>query len=174
MITRNIFLILKELGFKKIILFGFLNIFVLILELLSFSMFIPLLLTLTSKEKLIEINFFNNILFFFNINPNETNQILSLMLVILILIFLIKNIFIGLSRYFQYRISYNIEINLTSKVFQKYLRKPYLFHTSENSSKALRNIIGETAIFSRAFLGSILNLIIETIVHLNYFYVFQL
>ena len=132
-------------------------------------MFIPFLLALTSKDKLLSNDYFMQFLNFFQINQEDTTSILFFLLILLIIVFFIKNLFIGLSKYFQYRISYDIEINLTSIVFQKYLRKPYLFHTSENSSKALRNIIGESAMFSRALLGSILSLIIETIVLIGIF-----
>tara|TARA_B100000579_G_C22839800_1_gene860808 strand:+ start:1470 stop:3212 length:1743 start_codon:yes stop_codon:yes gene_type:complete len=174
MIIKNLFLILKELGYKKIVFFGLLNILVLVLELLSFSMFIPFLLALTSKDKLLSNDYFMQFLNFFQINQEDTTSILFFLLILLIIVFFIKNLFIGLSKYFQYRISYDIEINLTSIVFQKYLRKPYLFHTSENSSKALRNIIGESAMFSRALLGSILSLIIETIVLIGIFTILYL
>ena len=172
--TRNIFFILKELGIKKITLFGFLNILVLFLELLSFTMFIPFLLILTSREKLLSNEYFIDFLIFFKINDYEVSQILVLILSIIVVVFFIKNLSIGLLKYFQYKISFDLEINLTSLVFQKYLRKPYLFHTTQNSSKALRNIVGETALFARGFLGSILSLIMETIVLIGIFFILYL
>ena len=171
---KKYLIIFKDLGYKKLIFFGFLNIFVLLLELLSFSMFIPFLLALTSNDKLLSNEYFVQLLDFFQINHNDTSSILFLLFILLIFTFFAKNLFIGISRYFQYRISYNIEIKLTSAVFEKYLRKPYLFHTSQNSSKAIRNIIGESALFSRSFLGSILSIVIEAIVLIGIFIILYL
>ena len=164
MILKDIYFVLKELDLKKIVFFGLLNVVVLILELLSFTMFIPFLLALTSKDRLLENNYFLDFLNFFEINQNDGSAILFLLFVLLVIVFFIKNLFIGISKFFQYKISYNIELSLTSLVFQKYLRRPYLIHTAENSSKALRNILGETTMFARAMLISILNLVIESIV----------
>ncbi len=162
-------LIFKDLGYEKIAFFGFLNILVLALELLSFSMFIPFLLALTSIDKLLSYEIFIQILNLFQINHSDTKSILFLLFILLIIVFFAKNLFIGISTYFKYKIIYKIESKLTSIVFQKYLRKPYLFHTNENSSKAIRNIIGESAMFVRSVLGSILSIIIEVIVLIGIF-----
>ena len=164
MIKKNIFLILKEIGLKKIFLFGILNIIVLFLELLSFSMFVPFLMALTNSEKLFANDYFINFLNFFDVNKNENTDLLIFLFMLLIIVFFIKNFFIGFSKYVQYKISADIEINLTSTVYKKYLRKPYLFHTLQNSSKAVRDVIAEAGMFSRALLNSILSIIIETIV----------
>ena len=162
-------LIVEELGTKKIVFFIFLNFFVLALELLSFSMFIPVLLALTNIEKLLNYQIFIQVLSMFHISKSDNISILLLLLIFLIAVFFLKNLFIGISNYFKFKIIFQLESKLTSIVFQKYLRKPYLFHTSENSSKAIRNIIGETAMFVRSILGSILSIIIESAVLLGIF-----
>ncbi len=174
MIKENILLVFKEIGYKKISLFGLLNIAVLILELLSFSMFVPFLMALTNSEKLFSNEHFVNFLALFDIDKNDTTNILFLLFSILIIVFFIKNLFIGFSKYVQYKISADIEINLTSIVFKKYLRKPYLFHTLQNSSKAVRDVIAEAGMFSRALLNSILSIIIETIVLVGIFIILYL
>jgi ABC-type multidrug transport system fused ATPase/permease subunit len=169
MISKQYSLIFQELGYEKLILFSLLNIIVLLLELLSFSMFIPFLLALTSIDKLLVNDLFLNVLNIFQIEQSDTKSIILLLFAILIIVFFLKNLFIGLSNFFKYKIISNMESELTSTVFQKYLRKPYVFHTSENSSIAIRNIIGETAMFVRSYLGSILNIIIETMVLIGIF-----
>jgi ABC-type multidrug transport system fused ATPase/permease subunit len=162
-------LIVEELGIKKIVFFIFLNFFVLFLELLSFSMFIPFLLALTNIEKLLNYEIFIQTLSMFHISKSDKMSILLLIFIFLITVFFLKNLFIGISNYFKFKIIFQLESKLTSIVFQKYLRKPYLFHTSENSSKAIRNIIGETAMFVRSILGSILSIIIESAVLMGIF-----
>ena len=169
MISKKYSLIFQELGYEKLILFGLVNIIVLLLELLSFSMFIPFLLALTSMDKLLVNDFFLHVLTIFQIQQSDTKNIILLLFALLIIVFFIKNLFIGFSNFFKYKIISNIESKLTSSVFQKYLRKPYIFHTSENSSIGIRNIIGETAMFVRSYLVSILNIIIETMVFIGIF-----
>lgn len=169
MISKKYSLIFQELGYEKLILFGLVNIIVLLLELLSFSMFIPFLLALTSMDKLLVNDFFLHLLTIFQIQQSDTKNIILLLFALLIIVFFIKNLFIGFSNFFKYKIISNIESKLTSSVFQKYLRKPYIFHTSENSSIGIRNIIGETAMFVRSYLVSILNIIIETMVFIGIF-----
>ena len=157
-------LIINIIGLKNLFLYGFLNVVVLVLELLSFTMFIPLLLALTNKGELLNNEFFIKILDYFDIGYNDTKNILILIFVFLVLVFFIKNLFIGISAYYQYKTLSKLEGNLVSVVFQKYLQRPYLLHTSENSSEMIRNIIGETSVFVRSFLGSVLSIIIEGII----------
>jgi len=169
MIPKKYSLIFQELGYQKLILFGLVNIIVLFLELLSFSIFIPFLLALTSMDKLLENDLFLYLLTIFQIQQSDTKNIILLLFAILIIVFFIKNLFIGLSSFFKYKLISNIESKLTSSVFQKYLRKPYVFHTSENSSIGIRNILNETSLFVGSYLGSILNIIIETMVLIGIF-----
>ena len=162
--VKNFFRIIKDVGLYQSIFFGILNIVVLILELLSFSVFIPFLLALTNKDKLLSNSYFLSFLDILQIEHNNFNKIIFVLFIIIIIVFFFKNLFIGISKYFQYKLLSNIEINLTSTVFKKYLRKPYLFHTSQNSSKAIRDIISESGMFSRALLNSVINIFIEFVV----------
>ena len=137
-------------------------------------MFVPFLMALTNSEKLFANDYFINFLNFFDVNKNENTDLLIFLFILLIIVFFIKNFFIGFSKYVQYKISADIEINLTSTVYKKYLRKPYLFHTLQNSSKAVRDVIAEAGMFSRALLNSILSIIIETIVLVGIFIILYL
>ena len=167
--VKNFFRIIKDVGLYQSIFFGILNIVVLILELLSFSVFIPFLLALTNKDKLLSNSYFLSFLDILQIEHNNFNKIIFVLFIIIIIVFFFKNLFIGISKYFQYKLLSNIEIKLTSTVFKKYLRKPYLFHTSQNSSKAIRDIISESGMFSRALLNSVINIFIEFVVLIGIF-----
>ena len=147
-IIRKIFKILdtqKKKEFKILIILMFLS---MILETVGIGAMIPL------------INFFTdgNILLPYDINLNQTllnfgipeNNILNFMLIILILIFLIKNIYIGFYSWVESKFAYKIRFDLGVRLFSKYLYNPYAFHLSNNSSNLISKIVQETAVYGSA------------------------
>jgi ABC-type multidrug transport system fused ATPase/permease subunit len=167
-------IILNQIGVIKLFIFTTLNILVLILELLTFSAFIPLLLALTNKDRLLDNEFFIKILNFFKIDTNNFSELLFFLFLNLAFIFFIKNLIILISKYIQFKIAADIEISLTSQVFRKYLYKPYIYLTSKNSSKIIRDVIAEAGMFTRALLTSLINLVIEVIVFFGIFIIIYL
>jgi hypothetical protein len=117
-------IILNQIGVIKLFIFTTLNILVLILELLTFSAFIPLLLALTNKDRLLDNEFFIKILNFFKIDTNNFSELLFFLFLNLAFIFFIKNLIILISKYIQFKIAADIEISLTSQFFRNYLYKP--------------------------------------------------
>ena len=83
--------------------------------------------------------------------------------IIIILLFLLKNIFILGYSYFSMWIERNILSNLSNKLLLIYLNQPYLFHIKNNPSKLTNSIISETA-RSVAFIFTYLNIIREIMV----------
>jgi len=83
--------------------------------------------------------------------------------IIIILLFLLKNIFILGYSYFSMWIERNILSNLSNKLLLIYLNQPYLFHIKNNPSKLINSIISETA-RSVAFIFTYLNIIREIMV----------
>ena len=90
--VKNFFRIIKDVGLYQSIFFGILNIVVLILELLSFSVFIPFLLALTNKDKLLSNSYFLSFLDILQIEHNNFNKIIFVLFIIIIIVFFFKNI----------------------------------------------------------------------------------
>ena len=55
--------------------------------------------------------------------------------------------FIKISIFIQFNFCHKLYTRISRKFFQKYLYKDYLFHTQNNSSELIRNIIGEGTFF---------------------------
>jgi ATP-binding cassette, subfamily B, bacterial PglK len=83
--------------------------------------------------------------------------------IFIILVFLIKNIFLGLLHYSKSKFILSLKIKLTSRLFDGYLYAPYLFHVSRNSSVLIRNL-NDVIFNSLRSIESFLNLLLELLV----------
>tara|TARA_B100001057_G_C22850069_1_gene950613 strand:+ start:1574 stop:3292 length:1719 start_codon:yes stop_codon:yes gene_type:complete len=74
----------------------------------------------------------------------EITKLAFLSSVILIFVFLFKNLFLLFFYFFQERVVKNIYINLAKNVFGSYLLLPYSFHVNQNPSVTINSVNGET------------------------------
>ena len=74
----------------------------------------------------------------------EINKLAFFSSIILILIFLFKNLFLLFFYFFQEKVVKNIYINLAKNIFGLYLLLPYSFHINQNPSVTINSINGET------------------------------
>ncbi len=114
-------------------IFIFLSFFLMLLEILSVYLLIPLMQILTNAKfkiettsKIFSLNFFED-------------PILNLVLLIFI-VFTFKNLYAIVLEYYKFKFAFNLKINLTKKLFSNYLNKTMMFHYRNNSSKLIRNI----------------------------------
>ena len=114
-------------------IFIFLSLLLMTLEIMAIYLLIPLMQMLTKSQigysdniKFLEFLFFDNLL---------TNLVL-----VIFLLYTIKNIYAIALEYFKFNFAYNLKINLTKKLFSNYINESILFHLNNNSSKLIRNI----------------------------------
>jgi ATP-binding cassette, subfamily B, bacterial PglK len=156
---------LNIIGKKKLLYFTFLSSINLCLELLSFSLFIPVIFALSGSDKKDFISEFIHKQF----EIENSLELLMVLLIILIIVFFIKNLIISFCYYKQSKISASIEQELSLKIFGSYLYADYIFHTKENSSKIIRDIMSEIGMFCRGLLSSVLVIFLEFFVFLGIF-----
>ena len=115
-------------------IFIFLSLLLMTLEIMAIYLLIPLMQMLTKSQigysdniKFLEFLFFDNLL---------TNLVL-----VIFLLYTIKNIYAIALEYFKFNFAYNLKINLTKKLFSNYINESILFHLNNNSSKLIRNIV---------------------------------
>ena len=70
----------------------------------------------------------------------EQNYITIFGGIILILVFLLKNIYLSLFLFFQGKVIKILRTNVRNKLFKKYINAPYNFHIKNNPSFLIRNI----------------------------------
>ena len=122
-----------------------------LLDVIGIGLFFPVLNFLINKK--INVPFIDNLISKFNLSNNE---IITWILSIILVVFLLKNLLIIFINIFQTRFSSELGYDLSRDLFNKYLSLPLRFHTSNNSSKLLRNTTDEIFNFLKFVLGSIL------------------
>jgi ABC-type multidrug transport system fused ATPase/permease subunit len=129
--------IYRQLNTKEKFKFCWIIFFVaslLILELLSLGLLLPIIQIFFTAEKisiLSEEFFFNNLKF---------EKQISFLLIFLIALYLIKNTVNSIFIYLKKKFLADIQINFTSRVFSYYLNQPYVFFLRNNKPQIIRNI----------------------------------
>ena len=158
----------KEFRFKVILIF-LSSFFVVILEVLSIALILPLATILINPEGL---SFLNEYFNFDNlISLLDKGDVIIYGVSIFVLLIFLKVIALILLNIYKTNFYYNVRIKMTSLLYQKYLNADYLFHIYNNSSVLITNIHGEIgmfvkkilAVFSDIFLDIILFLFLLTI-----------
>ena len=150
-ILNDIFFRQDKLAIFIIVTFSLLT---MILEILSIGILIPLIsLLVLGVESLnlikFEDYFFKDILLFFLTNINY-------FILLIFLIFLIKNTFVLYSSYYQIKYFEKQNKNLSNKLFKNYLYKEYPFFINQNIASTLRNLrteVGSAVLHLRSFIG---------------------
>jgi ABC-type bacteriocin/lantibiotic exporter with double-glycine peptidase domain len=124
---------------KNLIFVFFLLSITTVLEYL-FVFSVPFFFKIIFQEQTQFINYFNNFGFL------EKSDIFKAILLLLILFFVVKNIFYFANQYFFLKYSFSIHNNLTRILFSKYLSSNYQIFINSESSLLLRNVISNTSI----------------------------
>lgn len=128
---------------KNIKFFFVLSLIGMFLEMLGISLFIPLLSILIDplySDKI--INYTNNYGFYFT----SQNDLILFSIILILLIFLIKTIYLSFISFAQIKFLINLKIDISNKLYKIYLSKPFIFHLNNNSSKLIRDLNDSTQI----------------------------
>jgi ABC-type branched-subunit amino acid transport system ATPase component len=151
-----------SLSFKKnfifLLLLTFLSTF---FEALSLGLVIPVV------SIIIDPNFFNekfaNYIFFISDYLNQITYLkkVFISLFLLLLLFVIKNLYLVYLYHRQFKFSYNLQTYIENKLLEKYLSQNYLFFLRSNSSKLLTNITTEITSFINGFVLPLLYMLTD-------------
>jgi ABC-type multidrug transport system fused ATPase/permease subunit len=130
-----------------------------LLEIMGLGMFFPVISELTDN-KVIFLDTFK--FFFIQFTGLEDRKFwFYFIFCFLIFLFFIKNIILAFILHYQNSYTNSVTANLSSGLYEIYLKQDFLFHKINNSSKLIRNINVEIATFI-SLLNSILKLISES------------
>lgn len=73
----------------------------------------------------------------------DANHMLVLLAVLLIAIYILKNIYVTMMYSLQYRFTFNNQQRLSVKMMECYMRQDYLFHVGKNVAEFQRNITND-------------------------------
>lgn len=94
---------------------------------------------------------------------NNTNVFIAGLGLILILVYVIKNISLILLYYAQYAFSFNTQKKLSGRMLKCYMHQPYTFHLKNNSADLMRNIESDVTMMFQGLI-SMLGLLAEVCV----------
>lgn len=109
--------------------------------------------------------FESNILYYFfdAFNMSSPNMFLAFLAGVLILIYLVKNLYLTMMNYCIYRFSYNNQKRISEKLLASYLKQPYTFFLQKNSAELIRNISEDVSMLIDTVLSA-MQLIVEVLV----------
>ncbi|MDR7239974.1 ABC transporter ATP-binding protein [Neobacillus drentensis] len=123
---------------KKFLILFLMMIMAALLETLGIGLIIPFVEMVTNPDIIHEnaiLSFVYNLFKF-----HSTNLFLIFSVVILLCIFVFKNIYLLLYAYLQNKVILNQQVKLSRELFKEYLTKPYTFHLQSNTADLLRNV----------------------------------
>ena len=142
----------KKQKYKLVILFVAMLIGT-VLELLGVTAILPLIEAITNPESVFEKPYFS---FFYSLfNFNDTRSFMIAICLMVIAVYLIKNIYVILQNDIQYRFVFNNQVRISNRLMCAYMKQPYLFHAQHNSTELMRTVLNDTQTFFRTVLAGI-------------------
>ncbi|SFD66899.1 ABC-type multidrug transport system, ATPase and permease component [Lentibacillus persicus] len=137
---------------KKLIMLFMMMIVAAILETAGIGLIAPFVGLVTNPEIIQEqpiLSYVYELLGF-----NSSTAFIIFAVIMLLSVFVLKNLYLLLFNYAQFRVVLNQQVKLSRDLFKEYLTKPYAFHLQRNSADLLRNVNGEV---SKVFQGIIIS-----------------
>lgn len=123
------------------------------LELLGVTAILPFINVILSPDKIESMKYLGDIYRW--LGMKTPNEFILLAAIVLIVIYIVKNAYVAEMYNLQYRFVYNNQRRLSLRILDAYLKQPYSFHLSHNSSELMRNVSTDTNMFFAAVLGTI-------------------
>ncbi|WP_226038119.1 ABC transporter ATP-binding protein [Aquibacillus saliphilus] len=137
---------------KKLLILFFMMIVAAIFETIGIGLIVPFVGIITNPDIIQEQAILSFLYQVFNFQSTKAFIVFSV--VLLLTIFVMKNLYLLLFNYAQFKVILNQQVKLSSILFKEYLTKPYSFHLQRNTADLLRNINGEV---SKLFQGIIMS-----------------
>lgn len=129
-----------------------------VLELLGVAIFMPFVNIIMNPEYIsnsVILSTVNNIL-----GLRDTKSFELFLCIIIILIYVVKNIYLLWQKNITYKFSFRIQKDLATKLLKSYMRQPYTFHLKKNIADMQRSLEADVANFS-GLVMQVLELIAE-------------
>lgn len=150
---KKLWVLFNKRDKKKFLLLFFMMIIAAIFETVGIGLIVPFVGIVTNPATIHEQPILSYI--YEMLNFKSTNAFILLGVLFLLTVYIVKNAYLLLFYYVQYRVIFNQKVKLSGEMFKEYLTKPYTFHLQRNSAELLRNVNGEvTKVFDGILLAS--------------------
>ena len=137
---------------KKLLVLFFMMIIAAVFETVGIGLVVPFVGIVTNPDMIQEQAILSKLYEILNFQSATAFIIFSVMM--LLAVFILKNLYLLLFNYTQLRVILNQQVKLSRNLFKEYLTKPYTFHLQRNSADLLRNVNSEV---SRVYQGIIMS-----------------
>ncbi|MFC0560077.1 ABC transporter ATP-binding protein [Halalkalibacter alkalisediminis] len=149
---KKLLMLFEKKEKKKLVVLFFMMLIAAIFETIGIGLVVPFVGIITNPGIIHEQAVLSYIYSMLNFPTTASFIIFSV--VVLLTVFVLKNLYLLLFHYVQYRVILNQQVRLSRKLFKEYLTKPYTFHLQRNSADLLRNVNSEVP---KVFQGIILS-----------------
>lgn len=150
--------ILKKLNYiftkrekQKIILLLIVILIGAFFEMIGVSMILPFANVIIEPDFTSKNQYLN--LFISKVGFTSDKQLIIFLAILLIIIYLIKNMYLVFTNATQYQFIYKYQGRLASRLMNCYMEQPYLFHVEKNIAELQRNIQVDVSMFCAALLA---------------------
>lgn len=134
---KKIFNLLSREQVNKYFFFIFLSFIAMILETLGIALIVPFIEALSSNE----INEkFLKAFAYYGYSPSSQNKLVMLLLGLMVFLYTVKALFLTFFSHKETKLLAETRVDLSNKLYNIYLNRPYSFHLNNNSAKLIRNI----------------------------------
>ena len=152
-IIKKSFKILNQSNKKKLIILTFFNFFVVVLELFTLGILVKVLETVSKSESDFKIAFFPKMESMF-----DGKSYIFFIVGIFFLFYIFKSILIFTFYSKQFKFTYDLKAELTSKVFKYYLFSPYSFFLKNKTEKLMRNTSYEVGLVTTGIIHNLITI----------------
>lgn len=86
---------------------------------------------------------------------NDINTFIVFLGIMLIFVYIIKNICVCFMYYSQYAFTFNTQKKLCNRMLKCYMSQPYIFHLQNNSAELIRNINSDVTMMFQAIISTL-------------------
>ena len=132
-------------------------------ELLGISLIIPIYKTIVEYQSIInnsDNNFFN---YLSTLNLVQ-NEIIIIFFILLVAIFIIKFLIYSYSSKFSLYLVADLKTQISTRIFNDYASREYIFFKQKNSSAIVRDLLIEVGEFCQRFVLSYINILLEILI----------
>ncbi len=145
----------------KLVLLGFVIIIGSLCELLGVTAILPFIQVAMDERSVFKNKYLRAV--YEALNMTSPTNFLVLLAVALIVIYIVKNVYLGFMNYAIYRFTYNNQRKIAVRMQDAYMKQPYTFFLNHNSSELVRNVDTDTSMLFDTVLSA-LQLMVELIV----------
>ncbi|MBD5456730.1 MAG: ABC transporter ATP-binding protein [Lachnospiraceae bacterium] len=119
-----------------------------LLECLGVGVFMPFVNVLMDTSAIQKTWYLQ--LFYEKLHFQSSESFLTALTIAIIAIFVIKNVYLIVEKYFIYHFSYNTQMKISTSLLRAYMSEPYTFHLNKNISVLQRSMQEDANLFATA------------------------